>query len=396
MFLHRIKLENILSFGPEAQELELRPLNVVIGPNGSGKSNLIEVIGLLRAAPNDIMAPIREGGGGDNWIWSGEPKMQEARVEVVVEEPFPLSDKKLLRYSLALGPFFFGTSSLQEEIGEAGKTERGEDLSNRYLERRSNQVTLTYRDESGKRSKRELDPTDIESDQSILSQLKDPVQYRELTLLGIGLAGIRLYREWSFGRNTPPRLPQKADLPNHSLSEDARNLGMVLNRLEGDSDAKKKFLTALRMLYHGIDDYFVQVEAGSVQVFLREGNVPIPATRLSDGTLRYLCLLAILCNPTLPNLVCIEEPELGLHPDVLPSLADLLREASERCQLIVTTHSDTLVDALTETPESIVICEKENGQTKLKRLEKDELSHWLDKYRLGELWTSGELGGTRW
>lgn len=396
MFLHRIKLENILSFGPEAQELELRPLNVVIGPNGSGKSNLIEVIGLLRAAPNDIMAPIREGGGGDNWIWSGEPKMQEARVEVVVEEPFPLSDKKLLRYSLALGPFFFGTSSLQEEIGEAGKTERGEDLSNRYLERRSNQVTLTYRDESGKRSKRELDPTDIESDQSILSQLKDPVQYRELTLLGIELAGIRLYREWSFGRNTPPRLPQKADLPNHSLSEDARNLGMVLNRLEGDSVAKKKFLTALRMLYHGIDDYFVQVEAGSVQVFLREGNVPIPATRLSDGTLRYLCLLAVLCNPALPNLVCIEEPELGLHPDILPSLADLLREASERCQLIVTTHSDTLVDALTETPESIVICEKENGQTKLKRLEKDELSHWLEKYRLGELWTSGELGGTRW
>ena len=150
------------------------------------------------------------------------------------------------------------------------------------------------------------------------------------------------------------------------------------------------------MLYHGIDDYFVQVEAGSVQVFLREGNGPDSATRLSDGTLRYLCLLAILCNPALPNLVCIEEPELGLHPDILPSLADLLREASERCQLIVTTHSDTLVDALTETPESIVICEKENGQTKLKRLEKDELSHWLEKYRLGELWTSGELGGTRW
>ena len=140
----------------------------------------------------------------------------------------------------------------------------------------------------------------------------------------------------------------------------------------------------------------MQVEAGSVQVFLKEGNVPIPATRLSDGTLRYLCLLAILCNPRLPPLVCIEEPELGLHPDILPGLANLLREASERCQIIVTTHSDTLVDALTDTPESIVVCEKENGQTKLKRLDKGELSHWLEKYRLGELWTSGELGGNRW
>ena len=140
----------------------------------------------------------------------------------------------------------------------------------------------------------------------------------------------------------------------------------------------------------------MHVEAGSVQVFLQEGNVTIPATRLSDGTLRYLCLLAILCNPNLPPLVCLEEPELGLHPDILPGLAELLREASERCQLIVTTHSDTLVDALTDTPESIVVCEKENGQTQLKRLDEKELSHWLEKYRLGELWTSGELGGNRW
>jgi predicted ATPase len=396
MFIHRIKLENVLSFGPEAQELELRPLNVLIGPNGSGKSNLIEVIGLLRAAPNDIMAPIREGGGGDNWIWRGEPKMKEARVEVVVERSFLRSDKKSLRYSLKLGSFLFGVPSLREEIGEVEETEQRNDGSELYVKRSSSGVTLTYLDESGKRGQRELDPTDIKPNQSILSQLKDPAQYPELTFLGMDFAGMRLYREWSFGRNTPPRLPQKADLPNYSLAEDAQNLGMVLNRLEGDSVAKKKFLTALRMLYHGIDDYFVQVEAGSVQVFLKEGNVPIPATRLSDGTLRYLCLLAILCNPALPNLVCIEEPELGLHPDILPSLADLLREASERCQLIVTTHSDTLVDALTETPESIVICEKENGQTKLKRLEKDELSHWLEKYRLGELWTSGELGGTRW
>ncbi|MDE0174101.1 MAG: AAA family ATPase [Defluviicoccus sp.] len=395
MFMHRIKLENILSFGPEAQDLELRPLNVLIGPNGSGKSNLIEVIGLLKAATDDIMAPVREGGGGDNWMCRNEREVSEARVGVDVELPF-IRPKKLLRYSLAFGPFFLGTPNLREEIGEVGETERGDDSSELYVKRRRGEVTVTYRDESGKRSQRELNPTDVEADQSILSQLKDPTQYPELTFVGMELARMRLYREWSLGRNTPPRLPQKADLPNRFLSEDARNLGMVLNRFEGNPDAKKKFLTALRKLYRGIDDYFVQIEAGTVQVFLREGNVPISATRLSDGTLRYLCLLAVLCNPALPSLVCIEEPELGLHPDILPSLADLLREASERCQLIVTTHSDILVDALTETPESIIICEKENGQTKLERLNKDELSHWLEKYRLGELWTSGELGGTRW
>ena len=396
MFMHRIKLENLLSFGPDAQEIELEPLNVLIGPNGSGKSNLIEAIGLLRAAPTDVMGPIREGGGTKNWIWRGEPKATDARVEVVVEHPFFPPDNKLLRYSLGLGPFFFGMANLTEEIGEVDRTGGRENSPDRYLERRHGKATLTYLDESGQRSKHELPLADIRHDQSMLSQLKDPVRYRELTYLGIWFARIQLYREWSFGRNTAPRLPQRADLPNDSLAEDGGNLGLILNRLEGDSKAKEKVLGALRKLYDGIDDYYVQVEAGSVQVFLREGDVRVPATRLSDGTLRYLCLLAILCHPILPRLVCIEEPELGLHPDILPGLADLLREASEWCQLIVTTHSDTLVDALTDTPESIVICEKENGQTKLKRLDKEELSHWLEKYRLGELWTSGELGGNRW
>ena len=395
MFMHSIKLENMLSFGPGAEELELAPLNVLIGPNGSGKSNLIEVIGLLRAAPNDIMVPIREGGGIGNWIWRGEPEVREARAEVVVGQPFPRSDKRLLRYSLGLGCPFLGPF-LSEEIQEVGRTDGGKDSPERYLERQGDEVTLIYRDESGKRSRRELPPEVIDPDQSILSQFRDPVQHGELASVGTGLAGMRLYREWSFGRHTPQRLPQKADLPNHALSEDGRNLGMVLNRIEGDSGAKKNLLTALQKLYHGIDDYHVRVEAGSVRVFLEEDAVPIPAARLSDGVLRYLCLLAILCNPAMPQLVCIEEPELGLHPDVLPGLADLLREASERCQLIVTTHSDALVDALTEAPESIVVCEKENGQTRLRRLNSDGLSHWLEKYRLGELWTSGELGGTRW
>jgi predicted ATPase len=77
-------------------------------------------------------------------------------------------------------------------------------------------------------------------------------------------------------------------------------------------------------------------------------------------------------------------------------LADLMIEASERMQLIVTTHSDTLVDHLTEIPDSVVVCEKEEGATRLKRLDKQRLSSWLKRYRLGELWRTGEIGGTRW
>ena len=145
-----------------------------------------------------------------------------------------------------------------------------------------------------------------------------------------------------------------------------------------------------------MSDFGANIDSGTVQLFLQEGNISMKANRLSDGTLRYLSLLAILCHPEPPPLVCIEEPELGLHPDILPTLADLLREASGRCQLVVTTHSDVLVDALTDTPESVVVCEKHNGGTEMRRLDKADLSDWLEDYCLGELWSKGELGGNRW
>ena len=96
MLIHRIKLKNILSFGPDAQDLELKPLNVLIGPNGSGKSNLIEVIGLLEAAPSDIEKPVREGGGIGNWVWRGDPKETFAEVEVVITH----GDNRPIRYDL--------------------------------------------------------------------------------------------------------------------------------------------------------------------------------------------------------------------------------------------------------------------------------------------------------
>ena len=87
---------------------------------------------------------------------------------------------------------------------------------------------------------------------------------------------------------------------------------------------------------------------------------------------------------------------MGLHPDLLPTLSDLMREAAERTQLVVTTHSDILVDTLTDQPESVVVCEKREGQTEMRRLDKGDLAKWLEDYRLGDLWTSGELGGNRW
>ena len=389
MLIRELTLRGILSFGQETPPLEMRPLNLLIGPNGSGKSNLIESIGLLRSAPGKLAAPMRGAGGSGvrEWIWKGA-KSGHAGIEAILDYP---SGVHSLRHRIE----FTETASRFELVDEAiENAEADPGHSDRFFFYRflGGNPTLSVRDAG----KRQLRREDIAPDESILSQRKDPDQYPELTYLATEYANIRIYREWSFGRSSVFRAPQAADLPGDRLEEDFSNLGLFLNHLRGMPSAKKSMLEHLGNLYEGLDDFDVRIKGGTVEVFLTEGDFIMPASRLSDGTLRYLCLLAILCDPNPPPLVCIEEPELGLHPDLLPKLADLMRTASARSQLVVTTHSDILVDAMTEEPEAVVVVEKHGAQTAMNRLNASDLKTWLEKYRLGELWTRGQIGGTRW
>jgi len=235
----------------------------------------------------------------------------------------------------------------------------------------------------------------VKPEESILSQVRDPESYPVLHWLQEQYELIRLYRSWTFGPLAGVRREQSAQGRSDVLNDGCENLALVLSKIR--SRVKNDLLKSLRMLFEGIEDLHLTVDGGNVLLFLEEADSrEIPATRLSDGTLRYLSLLVILLHPDPPPLVAIEEPELGLHPDVIPHIADLLVSASKRMQLVVTTHSRVLVDALTEHPESIVVCSKEAGESRLERLDAEELKAWLDKYTLGELWSKGELGGNRW
>ena len=384
MLLKEIRLENLLSFGPDGGILPLGSLNVLIGPNGSGKSNLIEAISLLQSAPRVLASPVRDGGGIRDWLWKAAAR-PTATLNVVVENPqgsVPL--RHIISFTESAQRFELVDERVENSVAYPGHVQ-----PYFYYRYEHNHPVLNVKGEE-----RSLRREDVDPEKSILSQRKDPDQYPELTYLGEQFDRIQIFREWVFGRYTAPRQPQKADQRNDFLMEDCTNLGLVLNRLRREPGVKSKLLDSLNKLYVGIYDFDVSVEGGTVQTFFQEGDMVIPATRLSDGTLRYLCLLAILCHPQPPPLVCIEEPELGLHPDVLPALADLLKEASERTQLILTTHSDTLVDALSDNPEAVIVCEKENGRTLMQRLSAERLSVWLEKYALGQLWRRGELGAT--
>jgi predicted ATPase len=117
------------------------------------------------------------------------------------------------------------------------------------------------------------------------------------------------------------------------------------------------------------------------------------AANLSDGTLRFLFLLAVLANPDPPPLVAIDEPETGLHPSMLPIVAEYCSDASERAQVVLTTHSPALLDAFKDIrPQpTISVVDWVNGKTELRVVSGAELEHWLQRYTLGEMYRSGEL-----
>ncbi len=391
MLIERLHLTNLLSYGPDAEPVELGALNVLIGPNGSGKSNFLEALSLLQAAPAEVTRPIRDGGGIRDWLHKSSKRQTSvtpARLEAILRYP---EGRQNLRYAIEFdeeGERF----TIRDEVVENEKPNYNHTIPFFYYRWNDGHPKLFVKEFGERKLDREL----IRPDQSILKQKRDADLYPEITYVAEQFEQMRLYREWTFGRYATPRLPQKTDLPNETLESDASNLGLILNRLRRNLDTRRKLVDALRIIYEGIDDVDVSVGGGNVQVLLMERCGSIPATRLSDGTLRYLTLLTLLCDPTPPPLVCIEEPELGLHPDVLPTLAQLLRDASERTQLVVTTHSPILVDALSETPEAVLVCERDESGSRLTRLDRDEMKPWLEKYRLGQLWTRGDLGGTRW
>lgn len=387
MLIHRLKVAGLLSFGPKGIDLPLLPLNVLIGPNGSGKSNFLEVLSLLRAAPTKLPEPVKEMGGVREWLWKGPQSNCAASIDAVIDYP---QGKMSIRHVLEIaehgGRFEVTDERIENEHPYGGE-------SDAYFYYRFQKGHPALNDLSKQR--RGLRRESVKPEESILSQVRDPESYPVLHRLQEQYEQIRLYRSWTFGPLAGVRREQSAQGRSDVLNDGGENLALVFSKIR--SRVKGELIESLRKLFEGIEDIHLTIDGGNVLLFLEESaGREIPATRLSDGTLRYMSLLAVLLHPDPPPLVAIEEPELGLHPDILPHIAELLVSASKRTQLVVTTHSRLLVDALTDHPESVVVCSKEAGESRLERLDAGTLEAWLDKYTLGDLWSKGELGGNRW
>ena len=378
MLIERLRLKNILSFRDTT--VKLGKLNVLIGPNGVGKSNLIEVIGLLQAAPTGLASTILRTAGIRQWLWMGNELPMTATIECRLRLPRDRHEG-LLSYQLQL---------LGDENG--GYAIQDESLTG-YFSRSSMEADVFFQGS-------EKPPTrmGVNRSESLLSQFKNPADPTPITDVGRALTEIQIFREFRTGPGALVRQGISTTMAKNGLEDGANNLALVLQDLHFQ-DLHARIDTYLKRFCERFTGAKVEIADGLARIYLSEDGLKsrIPSSRMSDGTLKFLSLLAALFHPKAAPLICIEEPELGLHPDALQLVAEILLDASKSTQLIVTTHSEALVDALTDHPESVLVCERDfDNSTQMERLSKKKLEVWLKRYTLGELWRKGEIGGGRW
>lgn len=378
MFIRSLALRNVLSFR-EPQPLELRPLNILIGPNGSGKSNLIACIELLQAAPNSLVNYINGRGGTALWVWKG-PKGTSDGARVACE--FDL-DGKALNYEIEFGEVERSLVIHSESLATPQYA---------YITRQGTSLQIGTAGALGQGDRQ----TDIGPGESVLAAYRNPQDPTPITRCARSLGNIRVYRGFQTGESADARYGVASSLPKHPLNPTGSNLALLLQEMDfhGSLEKVKRYL---RRLSDRFEDIKIRPEGARSQLYVQERGIGmLSASHLSDGTLRFLCLMAVLFDPNPAPLVCIEEPEAGLHPEAISQVADALREASCRMQLVVTTHSEALVDRFGDEPDRIVVCDRDSCEsTGFMRLSKEQLHDWLGEYTLGDLWRRGEIGGTQ-
>jgi predicted ATPase len=382
--LQQLSIKGLLSFGEETV-FNFGQLNILIGPNGAGKSNLLNCIRVLRLAPLDIQQAFQDSGFED-WLYKGD-KLKSASLQAKLNVPEPI------RHQIRFSPQSGSRATLEEVISHDNDNEPKDPL---FIGSHRGEASLSA---IGKRRRviRKLTADEYNPFSSILAQIRDAGQYPEITRLAALYSQFRIYSEWTFGRTSKLRESTPTNRTTATLSESMDDLALILNGLEKTA-AHQKIRELLRELKETYVDYITRILFGRVGLEILESpfESPLPSQRLSDGTLRFLALAAILFQPTPPPLICLEEPELGMHPDMIRMVASMIVDASSRTQLIVTTHSEFLLTSLQDDFNVIFTFDAGINGSIVRQLSQEEFSEWREEHTLGELWTSGELGGNRW
>ena len=345
----------------ELVDFELKNLNVLIGGNGAGKTNLIDFFRMLRKIIDGKLNDyIQQSGGVSDLLFNG----RKVTSSMEFETHFGIRG---YRFKIEPGPS--ENAFLKDEA--------------RYYPGRTGWWVLG----------------DSPDGQSLLvqeakSSHKDS-QYSTPVYNAVISWQVYHFHDTS---STAPMRHAEIVQDNKVLRYNASNIAPYLLRLKQDyEEAYEEILESIRTVTPFFNDFLMDIaQLGEKQKvnlsWMQKGSdYPMQPYHFSDGTIRFICLATALLQPNPPSTIIFDEPELGLHPYAIEILAELIKSASQRMQVIVSTQSPALVDCFT--PEDIVVVNRENGESTFKRMDVQEFSSWLEEYSLGELWRKNVIAG---
>jgi predicted ATPase len=339
----------------ELKNLKLGPLTVLVGANGAGKSNFVDFFHLLRAMSEErLQAFVTDGGGADGYAFKNNEETPEIKAHLVFGQN---------EYRFSLKPTLNGKMAILSE----GVLYRGGG---------------SWSDYNGPR------------EESLIKQWEKQLShfhngYAKEHYIYAAVSKWVVYHV----HNTSTTAPMRRERPyadNRELASDVGNLAAFLARMRSDHSVEyRNLLSIIRSIAPFFDDFilepFMKGDNELVKLDWRQkGNrSPMQPWQLSDGTLRFIALAAALRQPRMPSTILIDEPELGLHPAALSALTELIKEAADETQIIISTQSPALLDDFK--PEVVLVAANSQGETKFDRLDAEGIKLWLDDYRLGDL-----------
>jgi predicted ATPase len=353
----RIEIQGYKSI--KSLEIDLRPINILLGSNGVGKSNFISIFSLIRNIYNqNFQNYVQKKGGPDSLLHFGRKKTEEISLSIFFKSQENYENKFLIELELGQNRLFIKS------------------------------VKTAYKWSTGW-SEKKYESNVAESE---FSEIKGS----QALYVNRRLMEFDVYHFHDTSDTSP--IKGMADLnDNHYLRRDGSNLAAFLYYLKLK---EPKHFKRIELMVKSIAPFFERFDLEPN--FLNENKIELEwkekghpdhyfnGYHLSDGTLRFICLATLLMQPNPPETIIIDEPELGLHPVAINKLAAMVRKASEKVQVIISTQSTNLIDNFE--PKDIIVTDRENNGSVFKRLKSEELSTWLEEYTLGDLWGQNKLG----
>lgn len=367
MAIDRIYIDNFKSIR-HLNEIEIRSLNILIGANGVGKSNFISFFKLLNnIAEGNLPSYIADSGYADKVLHFGKKNSKELKGGIVFRKDGGNTNN---RYDFVLKPDKVNGLYFEKESGGFNRFASGFNEDWDYL----NLDSVGYKN----------------------SILKEHTAKR-FSYLKEYFEQFRVFHFHDTSSSAPLKQPSKLR-DNAYLKEDGSNLAAFLYWISQKYPSNFKLIEfAIRSIAPFFDKFTLQPDnLNSDLIFLswleRNSDEYFDANNLSDGSIRFIALTTVLLQPNPPKTIIIDEPELGLHPSAIHKLASMIKMASAKSQIIISTQSINLLDQFEA--EDIIVVDRKDNQSVFKRLDKNELENWIEEYNMGELWGKNVIGGT--